>query len=69
MYFEHICEIRVTFGHRNTLKKHLFQRNSLLMGFFISEENSLAPTWPEWISGFICIVAAEAPAECFMTDK
>ena len=48
--------MRDTFGHRNTYIKHSFQRNSLIIGFFICEKNSLALTWSTWISGFIWIL-------------
>ena len=52
MYLEHICEMRVIFGHRNTHRKHTFQRSSLIHGFLICEENLLAQTWFECISGY-----------------
>ena len=38
-----------------TFRKHIFQRSSQLIGFFICEEYSMAPTKSKCISGYTLI--------------
>ena len=53
MHFEHIREMRALSDTEIHIEST--QRSSLLIGFFICEENSLAPTWSECISGYTWI--------------